>query len=73
MNIVLRVFDDDAMHGEDPLGTVRIPLKLSMSTSDSNDEWYAIEPGEGDFCCEKASGELNLKIIVEQMSASIDE
>jgi Ca2+-dependent lipid-binding protein len=72
VNIVLCVFDDDAMHGEDPLGTVRIPLKLDMSTPDANNEWYTIEAGEGDFCCEKASGELNVRISLEQTNEPID-
>lgn len=66
VNLVLRVFDDDAIHGEDPLGTVRIPLKMDMSSASS--EWYAIEPGEGEFYCEKASGEINVKISLEQVN-----
>jgi len=57
--VMLRLFDDDAMHGEDPLGTVRLPLKLDTTTES---EWYPVEKGEGEFACENASGELQIKL-----------
>lgn len=56
--VVLRLFDDDAMHGEDTMGTVRLPLKPAMTES----HWYPVEKGEGEFACENASGELQVKV-----------
>ena len=61
VNVILRVFDDDAMHGEDPMGTVVVPLKLGMAEA----VWYPVGKGEGEFVCDKASGELHVKITVE--------
>jgi hypothetical protein len=49
------------MHGEDPMGTIVVPLKLGMAEA----AWYPVGKGEGEFVCEKASGELNVKITVE--------
>jgi Ca2+-dependent lipid-binding protein len=61
VNLILRLFDDDGMHGEDPLGTVHLPLKLDMSSSA---QWYPVEKGEGEYVCANASGELNVKVTV---------
>lgn len=52
---------DDAMRGEDPMGTVVAPLKLGMAEA----MWYPLGKGEGEFVCDNASGELNVKITVE--------
>lgn len=63
IHLLLGVFDDDEMHGEDPLGIVKLALQLDMA---GTAEWYPVEKGEGDFFCEKASGELSIKVSVEQ-------
>jgi hypothetical protein len=57
MNAVLCIFDDDGMHGEDPMGMVIIPLTLKMVEAAV---WYPVGKGEGEFACDNASGELNV-------------
>jgi hypothetical protein len=64
VNAILRIFDDDGMHGEDPMGTVIIPLTLKMADAAV---WYPVNKGEGEFVCNNASGELNVKITVETL------
>lgn len=61
--LLLGVFDDDEMHGEDPLGAVKLALQLDMAGAA---EWYPVEKGYGDLFCENASGELSIKVTAEQ-------
>jgi Ca2+-dependent lipid-binding protein len=58
--VIFRIFDDDGMHGEDNMGTVVVPIHVGMDETG----WYPVAPGEGDFFCSNASGELHVKITV---------
>jgi hypothetical protein len=62
VNAVLRNFDDDGMHGEDPMGTVIIPLTLKMAEAAV---WHPVGKGAGEFACVNASGEQNVTVSVE--------
>lgn len=55
--LVCIVMDDDGMHGEDPMGTVLLPLRLGESC-----EWYKVEVGQGEFACGNATGEIQIKV-----------
>jgi len=55
-----RVNDEDAF-GDDPMGTVTLPLPFKEPSST---KWYKIGQGEGSHHCKKAKGELSLKISV---------
>lgn len=57
---VLKLFDEDGMHGEDAMGQVRIPIVIRNDDDDDDDatryQWYAVEEG--------GQGELQVKLQV---------
>jgi Ca2+-dependent lipid-binding protein len=63
VELILRVFDDDGMHGEDAMGTVVIPLSSTLHSESS--EWYPVGPGSGEFECSNASGDLCVKVSLQ--------
>jgi hypothetical protein len=58
-SVVFRLFDDDAIHGEDPMGTVIVPLEIGETN-----QLYPVTTGSSDFFCSDAKGELQVKITV---------
>ena len=58
------VFDKDKFSRNDPLGTVSIPLTFIESPTSLPATWYTLGIGKNPYVCKKASGEIELKIVV---------
>jgi Ca2+-dependent lipid-binding protein len=53
--VIFRIFDDDGMHGEDPMGTVVVPIHVGMDDTG----WYPVTPGEGGFVPMRAGSSMS--------------
>ena len=58
------VFDKDKFSKDDPLGTVSIPLTFMENPTSLPATWYTLGKGKDPYVCKKASGEIELKIVV---------
>jgi len=70
VDLTFRLFDDDGMHGEDSMGTFVVSITTANMAAAASDggggvTWYKIGPGDGDYFCSNASGELGVKISVQ--------
>ena len=57
--LILKIFDRDRgmLDADDPMGKVRIPLRL-LQSGQAVEKWYTVEPCEG---CAKTTGELRVR------------
>jgi len=52
-SFVLRIYDEDGMHGEDSMGYVQVPITFDKSTTTTTTtttcEWYPVQDGQGEL------------------------
>jgi len=50
---VLKIYDEDGMHGEDAMGYVQVPIVVATSTGSDNEpaigQWYPVQDGQGEL------------------------
>jgi stress response protein SCP2 len=61
----LKLFDEDALTENDPMGTVTVPVRPSDVEDDDSSTWYPVEKGSGETFCNNAKGELRVRISLQ--------
>uniref|UniRef100_A0A7S3P819 C2 domain-containing protein n=1 Tax=Amphora coffeiformis TaxID=265554 RepID=A0A7S3P819_9STRA len=52
-SFLLRIYDEDGMHGEDSMGYVQVPIIVDSNNNEESTtttcEWYAVQDGQGEL------------------------
>merc|ERR1712232_808984 len=62
-HLSLRIFDYDKVTAHDFMGVCKVPITTSMQP---NACWYKVLKEDGDLRCKNATGEVEVKIIVQK-------